>query len=1138
MSLSKYIQLNSLGGDFAELQSNVREGMPCSAFGIQFSHKCHIVSSLGLPVLYVTSTAVGAKQAAEEISELTDKKVVYLPPKDDVVLFKHSFNKESLFGRLTALYEIKNGAEIVVAPIESLMQLFPKTVGALTITENEEICVDEAVKALAKLGYSRVESVSEKGTFSLRGDILDVYPVNSEIPFRVNFFGDEVETICSFDESTGLKNERVKTFKAVAATDIFIDETERDEIRAKLKESYGKSVKNMVFTKSRAIFSELSEALESGSFADCLQFIMPLLKSSTNDIFDYIDKNAVVVFDECKLLKDTAESIYKEHTERVSRFLKSGEAYDFTLNQLLSIEEVLTNFNGKRKLALQSLITKIEFFNPLKTYKFNCTPVPRYSMRVGDAVTDIANWKAGGYRVIVCCAGDDRAKKLYSDLFEKRVTAEINDDFEEDFTGVKLTTFILQNGFVYHDAKLVVIGSGDLYLKSSSEKKIKKRRNDVFSAPSVGDYAVHEQHGVGIVRGTRKIETTSGVKDYISVEYAGGDMLYVSVEQMDKLTKYLAGDKKPTLNKIGGKDFEKVKERVRQSIKKMTINLKSLYRERAERHGFRFSEDDELMKLFEDSFEFEETEDQISSIEEIKKDMESDKVMDRLLCGDVGFGKTEVALRAAFKAVCDSKQVAIIAPTTILSQQHFNTCEKRFAGFGVHIDVINRFKTAAEQKRTLERVASGETDIIIGTHRLFGKDVKFKDLGLLILDEEQRFGVEHKERIKTMKVNVDTLTLSATPIPRTLHMSLTGIRDISTINTPPKTRLPVQTYVTEESDALVRDAVLREIGRGGQVFILYNRVESIYKYSEHLAEILPLSRIITAHGQMDEKVLEASVQSFYEGKADILVATTIIENGIDLPNANTLIVIDADKLGLSTLYQLKGRVGRGDRMAHAYFTFKPDKVMSESAYKRLTAIMEFTEMGSGFKIAMRDLEIRGAGNVLGREQHGHMEKVGYELYSRILREELGETTENFETELDVRAGAYIPEEYIPDSASRMDCYKQIAEIAEESDKTRVERSLTEVYGSIPKEVGTLIGIAVLKTKAKAVRAKKVLVKKECAEVTFASLECLDNEKLYASITANKNCASLSFKQNPVLRIEKPGMSAEQVLSFVTDFLAV
>ena len=1137
MSLSKYIQPELLGGDFAELKSNVREGMPCSAFGIQFSQKCHIAATLGQPVLYVTSTAVGAKQAAEEISELTDKKVVYLPPKDDVVLFKHSFNKESLYARLNALWQISCGAEIVVAPVESLMQLFPERTDFLTITEGDEMSVYAAVEKLVGLGYARCESVQGKGTFSLRGDILDVFPINSETPFRTDFFGDEIETVCSFDEGTGLKTEHVKSFTAVAATDIILPENEREELKSKLKESYGKSVKNVIFTKSRTIFSELSEAIESGTNADCLQFVFPLLKSRTNDIFNYVNRDSVVVFDECKLLKDTAESIYKEHTERVTRFLKSGEAYDFTVKQLLPIEELIVNFNGRRKLALQSLITRVEFFNPLRTYKFNCTPVPRYSMRVGDAITDISNWKAGGYRVIVCCAGEDRAKKLYSDLYERKVTAEINDNFPEDFTGVKLTTFILANGFIYHDAKLVVIGSGDLYLKSSSEKKIKKRRNDVFSAPSVGDYAVHEQHGVGIVRGTRKIETTSGVKDYISVEYAGGDMLYVSVEQMDKLTKYLAGDKKPTLNKIGGKDFERIKERVRQSIKKMTINLKSLYRERAERHGFRFSEDDELMKLFENSFEFEETEDQLSSIEEIKKDMESDKVMDRLLCGDVGFGKTEVALRAAFKAVCDSKQVAIIAPTTILSQQHYNTCIKRFAGFGVHIDVVNRFKTAAEQKKSLDKVLSGETDIIIGTHRLFGKDVKFKDLGLLILDEEQRFGVEHKERIKTMKVNVDTLTLSATPIPRTLHMSLTGIRDISTINTPPKTRLPVQTYVTEESDALIRDAVLRETGRGGQVFILYNRVESIYKFSEHLAEMLPESRIITAHGQMDEKVLEASVQSFYEDKADILVATTIIENGIDLPNANTLIVIDADKLGLSTLYQLKGRVGRSDRMAHAYFTFKPDKVMSEAAYKRLTAIMEFTEMGSGFKIAMRDLEIRGAGNVLGREQHGHMEKVGYELYSRILKEQLGETTKNFDTELDVRAGAYIPEEYVSDSAARMDCYKQIAEIAEESDKTRVERSLNEVYGPIPKEVQTLIGIAVLKNRAKAVRAKKILVKKEYAEVTFADLECLDDEKLYANINANKSFAALAFKENPLLKIEKPGLSAEQMLSFVSEFIA-
>ena len=1137
MQLYRYLQLSSLGESFAELNRLVREGVPCSAFGVQFSHKCHIAASLDCPVLYITSSEIGARQAAEEIAELCAKKVVFLKAKNDVLLYKKAFNKESLYARLTALYEIKKGADIVVTTFEALLQLFPREVKSIEIEEGGEYRTDRLAAKLSEMGYRRAERVEEKGTFALRGDILDVFPINCEEPFRVDFFGDFAESISSFDVSGGLKKERVKRVEIVMATDVIIEDDERPRLISEIRKSYEKCVKNVVFTKSRTIRDDLVSEIEAGGRGDDLQFILPLIKGRTDDVFSYISPESAVIFDECKMLSDNLGMLEKEHLERFEGLKKRGEAYDFSVRQQSSGQKLLDALNTKRRLALQSITTAVSFFNPLKTFSFKCTPVAKYSMRVGDAVTDIANWQRGGYGVIVCCASTDRAEKMYSELFERKIPAVISDDFTLPVRGVKITTFVLGSGFIYHDAKLAVIGSGDLYLKSASEKKLKKRRGDVFSAPTVGDYAVHEQHGVGLVRGTRRIETTSGVKDYVAVEYAGGDMLYVSVEQMDKLTKYLAGDKKPQLNRIGGRDFERIKERVRESISRMSINLKALYRERAERKGFAFSPDDDLMKLFESAFEFEDTEDQIASTAEIKADMESDKVMDRLLCGDVGFGKTEVALRAAFKAVEDGKQVAFIAPTTILSQQHFSTCEERFRGFGVNVDVINRFKTPAMQRETLKRLEEGKTDIIIGTHRLFGKDVKFKDLGLLILDEEQRFGVEHKEKIKTLKTNVDTLTLSATPIPRTLHMSLSGIRDISTINTPPKTRIPVQTYVTEQSDALIRDAVLRELARGGQVFVLYNRVETIDKFTRDLGDLLPEATIISAHGQMEERALENAVMRFYAGEANVLVATTIIENGIDLPSANTLIVIDADRLGLSTLYQLKGRVGRGNRMAHAYFTFQPDKVMSEAAYKRLNAIMEFTEMGSGYKIAMRDLEIRGAGNVLGREQHGHMERVGYELYAKLLKEQLGDAPKDFETELDIRTDDYIPENYISDSADRMDCYKQIAEIKTEADRARVEASLTDVYGAPPKAVRTLISIAMLKNAAKTVRATKVTVKSGGAEIILADIKALDNAALFDKLTKYKNFVSLGFKDKPTVRVEMEGAQCTEVLDFTLRLLS-
>ncbi|MDE5896534.1 MAG: transcription-repair coupling factor, partial [Clostridia bacterium] len=630
-----------------------------------------------------------------------------------------------------------------------------------------------------------------------------------------------------------------------------------------------------------------------------------------------------------------------------------------------------------------------------------------------------------------------------------------------------------------------------------SERRIKKRRGDLFLAPEVGDYAVHEKYGVGKITGTKKIETTDGVKEYVALAYQGGDCLYVPVEQMDVLSKYMGGDD-PALSKIGGGELERVKARVRASLKKMAFDLKNLYAERQEQKGYVFPEYPEMNEEFAAAFPYEETPDQLTSYEEIKEDMCSPKVMDRLLCGDVGFGKTEVALRAAYLCILAGRQVALMCPSTVLSEQHFRTANERMKDFGVRVASLNRFRSEKEQALILARLEKGEIDLVVGTHRLLSKDVKFRDLGLLILDEEQRFGVEHKEKIKNYKRDVDCLTMTATPIPRTLHLSLSGIRDISTIQTPPHARLPVQTYVAEETETLVRDACVREIARKGQVFVLYNRVESIHAYAKRLTEIVPEARVAVAHGRMDKNELERNVFAFYRGEYDVLVTTTIIENGIDLPNANTLVVIDADRLGISQLYQLRGRVGRGARLAHAYFTYKPERVMTENAAERLKAIMQFTELGSGFKIAMRDLEIRGAGNVLGAEQHGHMDKVGYELYAKILKEELtGERQES--VDLDIKATAFIPERYVESNAGRMDCYKQIAEIRSAADYKRVCVSMEEQYGPLPPETLNLLVIAVMKSYAAKFRVRKISVDKKGGALEFVSLDALNNRKISAAM---------------------------------------
>ena len=610
-------------------------------------------------------------------------------------------------------------------------------------------------------------------------------------------------------------------------------------------------------------------------------------------------------------------------------------------------------------------------------------------------------------------------------------------------------------------------------------------------------------------------------------------MLHVPVEQMDVLSKYMGGDA-PALSKIGGGEFERVKARVRASLKKLAFDLKALYAERQERKGYVFPDYFEEMDEFRAAFPYEDTPDQAVSTEEILADMRSEKVMDRLLCGDVGFGKTEVALRAAYLCILAGRQAALMCPSTVLSEQHFSTAKARMEEFGVRVACLNRFRTEREQADILQKLQKGDVDLLIGTHRLLSADVKFRDLGLLILDEEQRFGVEHKEKIKNYKRNVDCLTMTATPIPRTLHLSLSGIRDISTIQTPPHARVPVQTYVAEETETLVRDACLREIARGGQIFLLYNRVESIYTYARRLSEFVPEARVCVAHGRMDKATLEKNVFGFYRGEYDVLVTTTIIENGIDLPNANTLIVIDADKLGISQLYQLRGRVGRGTRLAHAYFTYKPERVMTNTAAERLKAIMQFTELGSGFKIAMRDLEIRGAGNVLGAEQHGHMDKVGYELYAKILKEEItGERQES--VDLDIKATAFIPERYVESTAGRMDCYKQIAEIRSLDDYKRVCLSMEETYGPLPPETLNLLIIAVLKSYAAPFRVKKISVGRKGGALTFASLDALASEGLSAAMEKYRGAVGLDMTGAPVITFRPQGDGGKTMV-FMTKFL--
>ncbi len=1126
-----FFTYRNLSGDYTAVENDIRLGTPTAAFGVSDELKYLLASLSHRQTLYVTADAVSAAKAHKSISVLSGKKCVQLPAKDEVILYKDALSKDALFNRLTAVHALQNGADIIVADVQALMQLVPARVESITFEAGGDYDYSVLPSKLVGMGYSREYVPDSRGTFTVRGDILDIFPVNSDTPVRIDFFGDTVERIRPYDAASGERLEAVESVTVISAVEAPYETDETVTIKKEISESLKTCADSAAYRRAKTLSEELIVKLESGAPFAGSAFVMPLLKCART-VFDCLKSDALIIFDECKLVNDALNGLYNEHTERVKELKKGGEAFGFSINQMLSSQTLIDAFNKFVCFAVQTFTSSTQFFSPLKTYSFRSTPAPSYLNAVPQLVTDIKNWLSGGYRILIFTGSVARSQKLSEILNDEYLPLYPVPDVLEALRGVCVTSEDLPHGFILHENKLVVIGSGDIYTKAPA-KRLRKKRGDMFSAPEIGDYAVHEKHGIGKITGTRKIETTDGIKEYVAIEYKGGDMLYLPVEQMDVLSKYV-GDGNPALSKIGGAEFDRVKERVKRSIRALAFDLKQLYAERSEKRGYRFPENSEMMREFEEAFEYEETPDQLASAEEIKADMCSDKVMDRLLCGDVGYGKTEVALRAVYLCVLGGKQAALMCPGTVLSEQHFNTAIERFKDFGVRVEKLNRFKTPRQQAETLKRLADGDIDFIIGTHRLLSSDVKFYDLGLLVLDEEQRFGVEHKEKIKNVKNDVDCLTMTATPIPRTLHMSLAGIRDISTITTPPQKRLPVQTYVVEETETLIRDACIRELSRGGQVFILYNRVETISSFSARIAEIVPEGKVCYAHGRMDRDMLENNVFSFYRGEKNILVTTTIIENGIDLPNANTIIIIDSDRLGISQLYQLRGRVGRGARLAQAYFTFKPQKVLTADAAARLKAIMQFTELGSGFKVAMRDLEIRGAGNVLGAEQHGHMDKVGYELYSKLLKEEL--TGENaFTAELDIKTTAYIPEAYVESPAGRMDCYKQIAEIRTVEDYKRVCLSIEDNYGAMPDEVLNLLIIAVLKSYASKFNVRKISVNAAEGSLELPSINSLKDARLASALDKYADRVSLSMAKVPLIRFAPRSNPAKTMLD-MTKFL--
>ena len=1111
---------------YKELLGDTRDKKFISAFGVQPNEKPFVASSIEGFALYVCSDYVESQRVLRTLQAVCRGKVVYVPAKEDVLLYKRNASRNSVFARNSSLYAILNGAERAVTCIDALLQYFPErsrfAEDCFTVRKGVSYDTKLLISKLVRCGFTRVDGISAEGEFVIRGDILDV-----SLPFgeryRIDFFDDEAEKIriVNADGTTARETDKAFVYPLYDTSGLPVEKlTELNK--------YIRRVKASSDAKSRLdeIVSEL--AATGGERVDNA-WLIPFVKRSR--LFDYLPADTVVFWDEPKRLAERSRFLTDEHRERVANLTKAGEVLPFHEQTLCMQDEAFdADFP---QIALQTLPYAVDFFRPQVIRNFKTSAVPNYAMNEDALSTDIRNWLQSGYETVIL-AGADGVKPTQDKLKDKGVYV-----VEADKLGVKQADGLVlpigvEHGFVSHTNKLVVIGTRDIG-RGLNTQTIRKSNKNAFLSVEKGDYVVHDIHGIGLCEGIQKITSPSGeVKDYVVVLYKNGDKLYVPADATDMLSRYSGGEN-PTLSRLGGQDFSKVKNKVKAGIKEMSVNLLKLYADREKARGFRYHIDEYLDDEFQQYFPYKATEDQLRCHQEIVNDLTSNRIMDRILVGDVGYGKTEVAMRAAFDVVSNGYQVAMLAPTTILAEQHYKTFSERMGHFDIKVSCLNRFRSADEQREIMKQVADGGVDIIIGTHRLLSKD------GLLVLDEEQRFGVEHKEKIKSLKTNVDVLTMSATPIPRTLHMALSGIRDISTITTPPVSRMAVETFVVEESDALLADVITRELARGGQVYCVYNRVESIDRFAYNLSQALENAKVVVAHGQMSETVLEDVVSSFASGKGDVLVCTTIIENGIDIPNVNTLIVMDADKLGLSQLYQLRGRVGRSNRLAYAYFTYRRDKILSEVAYKRLSSITEYSELGSGFKIAMKDLEIRGAGNILGREQHGHMMKVGYDMYARLLKESVAElkgeqTEKRIVTDISIDIEAYAPDGYIPTQAERMTFYRQLACCKSVEEMKAVNEQLVDVYGVAPRQVDNLFTVARLKLLANNVGIVRVAIKTGKGELTFAARDDMMNKKVFDALSDFGDRATASSDSYGVQFVSRDFIQKERLISAIEDFL--
>ena len=1110
----------------------------------------------------ITFSQTRAREIYDDMKLWSDNPILY--PAKDFIFFSADMNGTlTLSERLKVIDAMVQGEGVTLITtmdgfLDKLMPLARIKEACFTVDSDSIVNIEALVKKLTILGYERVSEVDSHGQFAVRGSIIDIFNLTADVPVRIDLWDDEIDSIRLFDPESQRTIENIDSITILPATEYIFTGEELENGVAKIKKDLDKCEKKFrddMLTEEahrlKTATKEFIERLEYSRHSVSLDSYVDYFYPDSCSLLDYFDKDETLfIIDETNRSVEHTKAVVTEFKESMIHRLEKGYILPKQANVLWDYKKIMAVLAGAKTLHLSTLITKIKGFDIDEVYNISMKNVNPYNNSMELLVKDLKAYKKKDYRIVILCGSKTRGARLADTLLnEMELPAIYSQGLERELVPGEIVVSYgtIRNGYEFPTIKLIVINESDIFTgqkqKKTKRAKYSGQKINTFAELNIGDYVVHENHGLGIYKGIEKIVVDKITKDYIKVQYDGGGNLYIPAMQLDMIQKYAGSDAKaPKLNKLGTQEWNKTKSKVKTAVNEIAKELVELYAKRQAKTGYQFAPDTVWQKEFEESFPYVETDDQLSAIADTKRDMESTKIMDRLICGDVGFGKTEVAIRAAFKAIADGKQVVFLVPTTVLAQQHYSNFKQRMKDFPVTIELMSRFRTPAANKKTIENLKKGFVDIVIGTHRLLSKDIEYKDLGLLIIDEEQRFGVAHKESIKQLKNTVDVLTLTATPIPRTLHMSLIGIRDMSVLEEAPVDRLPIQTYVMEHNDEIIREAINRELNRNGQVYYVYNKVQSIEEITAKIAALVPEATVAYAHGQMNERKLEQIMYDFINGDIDVLVSTTIIETGLDIANANTMIIHDADQLGLSSLYQLRGRIGRSSRTSYAFLMYRRDKMIKEIAEKRLQAIREFTDLGSGFKIAMRDLEIRGAGNILGKVQHGHMSAVGYDLYCKLLNEAVltlkgeGEKVSAYDTSLDIDIDAYIPSTYIKNEVQKLDIYKRIAAIDTMDEYEDMQDELIDRFGDIPTVTEHLLLVSLLKSAAHRAYITEITGNKNALKLMIYNKAPVDGDKLNSLLSKHRNKLKFTADVNPYFTYMPNAGTANKAINDTKAFI--